>query len=52
MKKGPAGGLGGTAMKPVYCNTASITNNKKSGEVSISFTHIYNEHKMSVAGGA
>ncbi len=39
-------------MKPIYCNTASITNNKKSGEVSISFTHIYNEHKMSVTGGS
>ena len=38
-------------MKPIYCNTASITNNKKTGEVSISFTHIYNEHKMSVANG-
>ncbi len=39
-------------MKPIYCNTASITNNKKTGEISISFTHIYNEHKMSVAGGS
>ena len=40
-------------MKPIYCNTASITNNKKTGEVSISFTHIYyNEHKMSVASGS
>ncbi len=39
-------------MKPIYCNTASITNNKKSGEVCISFTHIYNEHKMSLSGGS
>ncbi len=39
-------------MKPIYCNTASITNNEKSGEVCISFTHIYNEHKMSLSGGS
>ena len=39
-------------MKPIYCNTASITNNKKTGEVCISFSHVYNEHKMSIAGGS
>ena len=39
-------------MKPIYCNTASISNNNKTGEVCISFNHIYNEHKMSVTGGS
>ncbi len=39
-------------MKPIYCNTASITNNKKTGEICISFSHVYNEHKMSIAGGS
>ncbi len=39
-------------MKPVYCNTASITNNNKTGEVYISFSQVYNEHKMSVTGGS
>ena len=39
-------------MKPIYCNTASITNNKKTGEVCLSFSHVYNEHKMSIAGGS
>lgn len=38
-------------MKPVYCNTASITHNQKTGEVSISFAHIYTEHNLSVNGG-
>ncbi len=39
-------------MKPVYCNTASITNNNKTGEVCLSFSQVYNEHKMSVSGGS
>lgn len=37
-------------MKPVYCNTASITHNPKTGEVSLSFAQIYTEHKLSVSG--
>ena len=37
-------------MKPVYCNTASITNNNKTGEIFLSFSQVYNEHKMSVSG--
>ena len=37
-------------MKPVYCNTASLTHNAKTGEVSLSFGHIYTEHNLSVAG--
>lgn len=39
-------------MKPTYCNTASITNNQKTGEVTLSFSQVYNEHKMSIVGGA
>lgn len=38
-------------MKPVYCNTASITHNPKTGEIAIAFTHIYTEHNLSVASG-
>ncbi len=38
-------------MKPVYCNTVSISNNNKTGEISLSFAHIYSEHKLSVATG-
>ena len=38
-------------MKPVYCNTASLSHNAKTGEVSLSFAHIYTEHNLSVAGG-
>ena len=38
-------------MKPVYCNTTSITHNAKTGEVSLSFAHIYTEHNLSVSGG-
>ena len=37
-------------MKPVYCNTASLSHNAKTGEVSLSFAHIYTEHNLSVAG--
>ena len=39
-------------MKPIYTNTASITNNQKTGEIFLSFSQIYNEHKMSVTGGS
>ena len=38
-------------MKPVYCNTASITHNAKTGEVSLSFSHLYTEHNLSAAAG-
>ena len=37
-------------MKPVYCNTASLSHNAKTGEVSLSFGHIYTAHNLSVAG--
>ena len=35
-------------MKPVYCNTASVTHNRKTNEVAISFSNIYTEHRLSV----
>ena len=37
-------------MKPVYCNTASVTHNRKTNEVAISFSNIYTEHRLSVDG--
>lgn len=36
-------------MKPVYCNNVSMSCNPKTGEVSISFAHIYTAHNISVA---
>ena len=38
-------------MKPVYCNATSITHNQKTGEISLSFVHIYTEHNLSVNAG-
>lgn len=38
-------------MKPVYCNNSTINFNPKTGEVSLSFSHIYTDHKLSVSGG-
>ena len=38
-------------MKPVYCNNSTVNYNPKTGEVSLSFSHIYTEHKLSVSGG-
>ncbi|MCI5754660.1 MAG: hypothetical protein MR033_08620 [Clostridiales bacterium] len=37
-------------MKPVYCNTASVSHNRKTDEVAISFSNIYTEHRLSVDG--
>ena len=38
-------------MKPVYCNNSTVNLNPKTGEVSISFAHIYTDHNLSVSGG-
>jgi len=38
-------------MKPVYCNNSTVNLNPKTGEVSISFAHIYTAHNLSVSGG-
>lgn len=38
-------------MKPIYCNNSTINYNSKTGEVSISFSHIYTAHNLSVSGG-
>lgn len=38
-------------MKPVYCNNSTVNFNPKTGEVSISFAHIYTAHNLSVSGG-
>ena len=37
-------------MKPVYCNNSTINYNPKTGEVSLSFSHIYTAHNLSVSG--
>lgn len=37
-------------MKPVYCNTTSVTHNRKTNEVAISFSNIYTEHNLSITG--
>ena len=38
-------------MKPVYCNNTTINYNPKTGEATLSFSHIYTEHNMSFSGG-
>ena len=38
-------------MKPVYCNNSTVNFNPTTGEVSISFSHIYTAHNLSVSGG-
>ncbi len=38
-------------MKPVYCNNTAINFNPKTGEATLSFSHIYTEHNMSFSGG-
>ena len=38
-------------MKPQYSNHAVVDYNARTGEVTISFSHIYNAHKLSAAHG-
>ena len=37
-------------MRPVYCNNSTIDYNARTGEVALSFTHIYTEHKLTADG--
>lgn len=38
-------------MKPLYCNNTTIDFNGSTGEVSLTFSHIYTDHRFSVNGG-
>ena len=35
-------------MKPLYCNNTPIDCNGTTGEVSLTFSHIYTDHRFSV----
>ncbi len=37
-------------MKPLYCNNTTIDCNGTTGEVSLTFSHIYTDHRFSVNG--
>lgn len=38
-------------MKPLYCNNTTIDCNGSTGEVSLTFSHIYTDHSFRVDGG-
>ena len=37
-------------MKPLYCNNTTIDCNGSTGEVSLTFSHIYTDHSFRVDG--